>query len=168
MREKLESEVPRQYNHRIALHGMGGIGKTQCALEYVYCNRTNYARIYWILAADEASILSGYEKIAKAARLPISQPASPREIAEIVKSWFRSEESWLLVLDNLDEYSVAKGLLPENGGGKHTLITTRNPKTSAIPAESLEVPLLDAEDSIDLLFTLSAVESNLLSEQKEQ
>src|SRR5277367_666123 len=168
MKERLQSEVPRQYNHRIALHGMGGIGKTQCAVEYVYSNRTYYARIYWILAADEASILSGYEKIAKAARLPISQPATPREIAEIVKSWLRSEESWLLVFDNLDEYAVAKGLLPENGLRKHTLITTRNPKTSGIPAESLEVPLLDAEDSIDLLFTLSTVESNPLSGQQKE
>jgi hypothetical protein len=125
MKEKLESEVPRQYNHRIALHGMGGIGKTQCALEYVYSSRSYYTRIYWISAADEASMLSGYEKIAKAARLPITQSATPRQIVETVKSWLRTEESWLVVVDNLDEYEVAKGLLPENAPGKHTLITTR-------------------------------------------
>jgi tetratricopeptide (TPR) repeat protein len=113
-------------------------------------------------------MLSGYEKIAKAARLPIPQSATPRQIAETVKSWLRTEESWLVVVDNLDEYEVAKGLLPENTLGKHTLITTRNPKTTAIPAESLEVPLLGEEDSIDLLLTLSTVASNPTLQQKEQ
>src|ERR1700685_3442625 len=83
-------------------------------------------------------------------------------------TWLRSEQSWLLVVDNLDDYEVAKGLLPENVVGKHTLITTRNPKTAAIPAESLEVPLLGGEDSIDLLLTLSAIAPNPTFQQKEQ
>ena len=168
MREKLCTEVPRLYNYRIALHGMGGIGKTQCALEYVYSNRTSYSRIYWIPAADEASILSGYEKIAKAARLLIPLSATPRDIAAMVLTWLRSESSWLLVVDNLDDYEVARGLLPENGSERHTLITTRNPKTMAIPAESLEVPLLDLYDSVDLLLTLSIPGSTPSPEEKEQ
>jgi tetratricopeptide (TPR) repeat protein len=61
------------------------------------------------------------------------------------------------VIDNLDDINVVNGLLPENEPEKHTLITTRNPFTTKIPAEPLEVPVLDEEESIDLLLTLSKI-----------
>src|SRR5437762_6373723 len=69
LKEKLFDEAPKRYNHRIALYGMGGIGKTQSALEYAYTNRDSYERIYWISAVDQASLLAGYHKIAKIAKL---------------------------------------------------------------------------------------------------
>ena len=46
IKEKLAIEVPKHFNHRVALHGMGGVGKTQCVLEYVYRNKASYQRIY--------------------------------------------------------------------------------------------------------------------------
>ena len=153
----LFDQAPKKYNHRIALYGMGGIGKTQTALEYVYTNRDSYERIYWITAVDQASLLSGYQKIAIKAGLKSLLNLKPVEIAEGVLSWLRKEQSWLLVIDNLDDINVATGFLPQNGPQKHTLITTRNPNSAGIPAEGLEVPLLDAADSIDLLCTLSKI-----------
>ena len=157
LKEKLSDVAPKRDNHRIALYGMGGIGKTQCALGYVYANRDVYDRIYWITAVDRTSLLSGYQSIAKAARLHYLQNASSTEIADAVLSWLRQQQSWLLVIDNLDDIQVANSLLPENGSQKHTIITTRNPNAKGIPAEPLEVPLLNADDSIDLLSTLSDI-----------
>ena len=157
VKQMLFDQTSKKYNHRIALYGMGGIGKTQTALEYVYTNRDSYERIYWITAVDQASLLSGYQKIATKAGLNSLLKLKPVEIAEGVLSWLRQRQSWLLVIDNLDDINVATGFLPENGPQKHTLITTRNPNSAGIPAEGLEVPLLDAMDSIDLLCTLSKV-----------
>ena len=157
LKEKLFDIAPRQDNHRIALYGMGGIGKTQCALGYVYANRDVYDRIYWISAVDRTSLLSGYQTIAKEARLHSLQNTSPVEIVNKVLSWLRQQSSWLLVIDNLDEIKIADGLIPENGSQKHTIITTRNPNAEGIPAEPLEVPLLDPNDSIELLSALSKI-----------
>jgi hypothetical protein len=64
LKRTLYDSAPKKYNHRVALYGMGGIGKTQTALEYVYTNRDSYRKIYWITAVDQASLLSGYQKIA--------------------------------------------------------------------------------------------------------
>jgi hypothetical protein len=93
LKEKLFDTAPKHYNHRIALYGMGGIGKTQCALGYVYANRDVYDRIYWITAIDQTSLLSGYQSIAKEARLHYLQNTSPIEIANKVLSWLRPEQS---------------------------------------------------------------------------
>ena len=156
LKEKL-SDQDTIYSHRVALYGMGGIGKTQTALEYVYTNMSNYDRIYWITAVDQASLLSGYQKIAKKAGVQIASDSSPVEIAENVLSWLKREKSWLVVIDNLDNINVVDGFLPETGLHQHTLITTRNPNSAGIPAEGLEVPLLDPEDAIDLLSALSNI-----------
>src|SRR5438552_2597514 len=84
LRERLFDESPKKYNHRIALYGMGGIGKTQTALEYVYANKDSYERIYWITAVDQASLLSGYQKIAIKAGLKGLLNLQPADIAETV------------------------------------------------------------------------------------
>lgn len=156
IKERLHSQTPKRFNHRVALYGMGGIGKTQCALEYTYANRGAYERVYWISAVDQSCLLSGYEKIAKHAGLSTKiQSPSPSDIAQAVLTWLARERSWLIVIDNLDNVMVANGLLPENGPEHHTLITTRNRYTFSIPAEPLEITLLDAEDSVDMLISLS-------------
>src|SRR5579871_2891139 len=118
LKEKLSAVIPRHNNHRIALYGMGGIGKTQCALGYVYANRDVYDRIYWIPAVDRTSLLSGYQTIAKAARLRFLQNTGSDEIANEVLLWLRQQSNWLLVIDNLDDIDVAHDLLPENGSHK--------------------------------------------------
>src|SRR5205814_9962251 len=84
LKQKLFEQIPNQHNHRIALYGMGGIGKTQTALKYVYTNKTTYEKIYWVTAVDQASLLSGYRKIAKAACLKIASVSDTTEIAEKV------------------------------------------------------------------------------------
>ena len=136
---------------------MGGIGKTQVALEYVYRNKKNYARTYWISAVDQMSLLSGYNEIAKMAGLKLAPESTPVETAEHVLHWLRQEPNWLLVIDNLDVIEVVKGFLPENGTHKHTVITTRNPNADGIPAEGVEIRLLDSDEAVELLSTLSKV-----------
>ena len=157
LKDKLYSQVPMQYNHRIALYGMGGVGKTQTALEYVYVNKISYDRIYWITAVNQTSLFAGYQKIAETAGLKIAADLTPVKIAKAVLSWLRSLGNWLIVIDNLDDIEVISGFLPENGSDKHTLITTRNPNSEGIPAQGLEIPLFTPEESVALFAALSKV-----------
>jgi tetratricopeptide (TPR) repeat protein len=156
--EELTRHEPGRQNHRVALYGLGGIGKTQTALEYVYSRRDSglYRRIYWLSAKDQGSLMSDYRRIANNVGLAV-HGLEPAQIAKSVLIWLREEDEWLLILDNLDDITVADGLLPENGARKHLLITTRNPNTDGIPAEGLEVPLLSTDDSRQLFLSLSTV-----------
>src|SRR5437762_6264392 len=52
------SMAPKRYNRRISLHGLGGVGKTQVALEYVYKHKSDYNYIFWISAVDQARLLA--------------------------------------------------------------------------------------------------------------
>lgn len=159
LKERLSAQIPRQYNHRVALYGMGGVGKTQCALEYVYSNRERYERIYWVAAVNEASIMSGFQNIATAVKISLVQMTSPTDIAKAVINWLRQlNSSWLLIYDNLDDIGLINGLLPENTVDKHTIITTRNPNTRGIPAEPFEISILDVDEAVDLLSILSGIE----------
>ena len=123
----------KQYTHRIALYGLGGIGKTQTALEYVYNSQAEYDRIYWISAADPASLLSGYQEIAYRIGITKTVDSKPIDFIHQLMQWFReTTDRWLLIIDNLDDLdvlhpksflseteikrlSLCQMLLPENG-----------------------------------------------------
>src|SRR5205085_10788582 len=64
LRDKLQETKPKTYQHRIAIYGMGGVGKTQVAIEYANRHRNDYSDIYWISAANQAALLSGFQEIA--------------------------------------------------------------------------------------------------------
>ena len=65
LRSKLCEMVPSSWNHRVALYGLGGVGKTQLALEYVFSHKDDYERIYWISAVSEATVFAGFQEIAE-------------------------------------------------------------------------------------------------------
>ena len=164
LRQKLQETKPKQYNHRVAIYGTGGVGKTQIAIEYVYRHEKDYNDIYWVSALDQAALLSGFQEIGeKTGCLAGTMALKPVEVANAVIAWLRLRENWLLIVDNLDDITVADGLLPATQNGGHTLITTRNPNAKNIPAEGLEIPLLNENDSIDLLFIRSDITEAQLS-----
>jgi Cdc6-like AAA superfamily ATPase len=122
---KLRESQEEHYNHRVAIYGMGGIGKTQTALEYVYSSRDSglYKRIYWLSAKDHGSLLAGYQSVAWNVKLATNGTDSS-QAARAVLAWLKQEDEWLIVLDNLDDITVANELLPKTGPRKHLLITT--------------------------------------------
>src|SRR5205823_4524053 len=48
-----------------AISGLGGIGKTQTAVEYAYRHRENYSAVFWTRADDAAALMSGFADIAR-------------------------------------------------------------------------------------------------------
>jgi tetratricopeptide (TPR) repeat protein len=158
-----------QYNHRVALYGLGGIGKTQTALAYLYSNRACYDSIFWISGISQASLLTDFQRIAILTKCDHDNiNTDPFQYVKKVHDWLNAQISWLLVIDNLDDINVINGFLPMNDCQKHTLITTRNPNSTGIPAQGLEVPLLTPEDSVNLLSSLSNIAIVANSPEREQ
>ncbi|WP_037267849.1 hypothetical protein [Kibdelosporangium aridum] len=53
-----------------ALHGMGGIGKTQIAVEYIYQHLGDYDLVWWVEAANPTHIRASLTELAKVLDLP--------------------------------------------------------------------------------------------------
>ena len=152
LRDKLCDESPKKFNHRVSLSGMGGIGKTQVAIEYVFRHKINYDSVFWITAANQADFLQGFREIALFTKCVTTNTNDPDAVAKSVLRWLERQRSWLLVLDNVDEISVVQDCLPDVSTGEgHLLITSRDPNAIGLPAEGLEVELFEIETAADLL-----------------
>src|SRR5579859_2878348 len=152
LREKLCTSQSQTYNHRVALFGLGGVGKTQVAVEYVFKYRSKYHSTFWISAATLADLQTGFQEIAEKTKCVTVDQKDAASTAKAVLRWLEQQTSWLLVLDNLDEISIVDGYLPDiNSGNGHLLITTRNQDPTGIPAQGLEVEVFYSDDAVDLL-----------------
>ncbi|WP_331481650.1 FxSxx-COOH system tetratricopeptide repeat protein, partial [Streptomyces rubrogriseus] len=107
-----------------ALHGLGGIGKTQIALEYAHRFASQYDTVWWIDAAQADQILVRYTELA--ARLGIAKPeAGAEHNARTLLEHLHTQDRWLIILDNADDPHDFESLIPTGPG--HVLITSRNP-----------------------------------------
>ena len=147
---ELNDEQPRRHNHRIALYGLGGVGKTQTALEYAYRHQEDYAYVFWVSGVNRAELFSGFHGIAKIVRCALSFTRL-EDIAKKVLHWLQVNENWLLIIDSLDDAKVISGYLPQSNGSGHVIITTRNTNTDDIPATGLEVSEMDHDTSVSFL-----------------
>ncbi|KAI5816870.1 hypothetical protein BZA77DRAFT_246013 [Pyronema omphalodes] len=87
---------------RLALCGLGGIGKTQDVLSFVY-EYQNKQPVFWIHAGSIAQFDADCQKLASLAKIP-GHDDTAQNPGLIVKKWLESPESgdWILVLDNAD------------------------------------------------------------------
>lgn len=160
MRQMLFSVAPKRYNHRVALHGLGGVGKTQLALEYAYSQKDNYERVYWISAVSEDTLFAGFQELAtKSGWIHKNAKLAPKELVSLVQRKLQKLKSWLMVFDNLDNFEIADSYFPDVDTDKHLLMTTRNPHHHQIPAEGVEVTVLEIDEATDFLLTRSNTSS---------
>ncbi len=132
-----------------AMCGLGGIGKTQIAVEYVYRYSDDYEAIFWIRADSPGSLISDYTDLAVLLDVPTPDEANQDYLVRAVKRWLREHTNWLLIFDNVNDFKVACNFLPTMKHG-HVLVTTRAQDTGGI-AKNIEIEKMPQDEGALLL-----------------
>ena len=109
----------------VAVRGMGGIGKTQLALEYAHQQRKagRYDLTWWIHAETPLTLTT--DLAALAPTLHVQADADQERTITAVMAALQQRDNWLLVFDNAPNAAAIRHRLPPGNG--HTVITSRDP-----------------------------------------
>ncbi|WP_159039049.1 FxSxx-COOH system tetratricopeptide repeat protein [Streptomyces sp. JHA19] len=129
----------------VSLIGMGGIGKTQLALEYAHRHAQDYGLVWWVGADQLAAVMASLTALASQLGLTAVQPSL---LIRALWVELAARDDWLLVYDNLDDLGAMNDLLPPDGG--KLLITGRDPRIGRIGTR-IDVPEFERDESITLL-----------------
>ncbi|KAK7582824.1 hypothetical protein V3481_012122 [Fusarium oxysporum f. sp. vasinfectum] len=150
--EKLKTQLgldqrPRAADarQRVSLFGLGGVGKTQIALAYVYWLREEFpdVSVFWVHASTEERFRQSYASIAEECDIP-GRDDTELDLLMLVKAWLEKKikTQWFMVIDNADDAQLFFPLqqntahrrneklgryIPECAHGS-ILVTTRNKK----------------------------------------
>jgi tetratricopeptide (TPR) repeat protein len=151
---------------KVAITGLGGVGKTQLVLELVYRVRDKYRNcsVIWIPATNTESLHQAYLDVARQLKIPGSDE-DKADVKKLVQGYLSKESAgrWLLVFDNADDvnmWTTQSGLgsgrlidyLPRSEQGC-IVFTTRDRKTAVklVHRNVMEVPEMDEDVAIQLL-----------------
>ena len=125
-RERALQDLADSFSARTAgltsaiITGLGGVGKSELAVEYAHRHRSQYALVWLIHAETTASLLDDLKALA---RKP-SINASPNGLLARIQAWLQAHDDWLLVYDNATRLASIIDYLPRAGRG-HILITSQ-------------------------------------------
>ncbi len=132
----------------LALSGLGGVGKTQIAIEYAYDYHDDYQAIFWLNASTRDALSSDLTTLVSS--LGLTQQQEQEEVVVLaVKRWLATHTGWLLILDNVDSLEMMIDFLPLYSTGD-VLLTTRIQVLGTI-AHSISVENMTQDEGITFL-----------------
>jgi hypothetical protein len=147
-----------------AISGLGGIGKTQTAVEYAFQHRGDYAAIFWVRADTTLELSRGMVEIAKVLGLPQAN-AEEAEAVQATLRWLTHNSDWLLIFDNADDPELVKDFVPPNPAG-HVLMTSRAQDFQDLGIiQPVELDVLSPEEALDFLWERTGCQSDNSTEQ---
>jgi hypothetical protein len=173
----------KDHTTKIAITGLGGVGKTQLILELLYRTKDKYkdCSVLWIPATNIESLYQAYRDVAQELEIP-GWEEEKADLKKLVQGYLSKESAgqWLLVFDNADDMDMwitrpgseqgSSGLvdyLPKSNRGS-ILFTTRDRKTAVKLTRDniVEVPKMDEKLATQLL-QKSLVDPNLVNNQQD-
>src|SRR5215469_5808108 len=136
-----------------AVTGLGGLGKTQTAVEYTYRNRGEYQAVMYIQADTRENLISGFLHFARLLGLKETRQKNPEHVLDGLKEWMKTHSRWLLILDNVEDMEIVQEIMASPRRG-HIIVTTRSQSTAGSMV-NIELADMNAEEGALLLLRRS-------------
>ena len=148
-----------------AIHGLGGVGKTQLVSRFAHEHRGEYDVVWWIRAEQEATRLEDYASLATKLELLATEDPSQGDQLSATKSWLERSARWLLIFDNAPNPEAIAPLIPDGRAG-HVLITSRrHANWRSLGATPLQLNVWERQESVDFLTRSTGSEDSASAEQ---
>jgi tetratricopeptide (TPR) repeat protein len=161
-REQLLEELEKTLHPKLtaaiaqpqAVHGLGGVGKTQLMVEYAWKHHSEYDAVLWVTANSPDAVTANLAALAGAIALNLPEAAASDQASQVqaVLRWLRENRRWLLIFDNADTeeavQAIRTGLPPVLKG--HVLITSRR-SNWPMGIHGMPIEVLDVRAAIHFL-----------------
>lgn len=169
----------RQYSS--VVHGMGGVGKTQLAVEYTFRYQNQYSHIFWLKAETGLELATGFGNLARQLT-PGQAQDDQRKNIELVLDWFLKskilsfiidikgnndcvDRSWLIVFDNAD--IELKDYWPTSSHGS-ILITTQRQSVAHQTTSHIALETFDEDQGAMVILTSLGSDTRGANEESEK
>jgi tetratricopeptide (TPR) repeat protein len=137
-----------------AVYGLGGVGKSELALQYAGAHRGDYGLVWWITAADAGQVETGLAGLAGRLCPAVAVAGTTSDAAGWATGWLQAHDGWLLILDNVEDPEDIEPLLGQLVGG-HVVVTSRRDADWGGLADPVQLGIL-APDAAAQVLTLRA------------
>ncbi|MFS8086121.1 MAG: TIR domain-containing protein, partial [Acidobacteriota bacterium] len=119
--------------HRLVqvVHGLGGVGKTQIAVEYAYRHMDDYDVVWWIRSEEHSTLTHDMAALATDLTLQQENAKEQQVIVDAVRKWLGQNRNWLIIFDNADRPESIRDHLPQSDIGD-VIVTSRNPNWKGV------------------------------------
>ncbi|KFY96250.1 hypothetical protein V500_02532 [Pseudogymnoascus sp. VKM F-4518 (FW-2643)] len=177
----LHTEDIEEDCQRVALFGLGGVGKTQIALECAFQLQSTspMCSVFWVRASDATSFDNAYRNIGQQLKIP-GLDNEKADVKRLVKAQLSQENSgkWLMIVDNADDFEMFYNGSDDNGSGALSeylpfstlgsiLFTTRNREAATRYAGSNVIDVSEMDDSESRELLQRSLQNKQLIEDKD-
>jgi tetratricopeptide (TPR) repeat protein len=134
---------------QVAVHGLGGTGKSHLVVEYVWRWASDYSCVVWLRAESPASLGADFDSLAdRLSLLKGNRGAEQSKVIAAVREYLEEHPGWLAIFDNAPEPRTIESAVPRTGG--HVIFTSQYAAwgKSAIP---LQVQVWRPEEGLAFL-----------------